>query len=478
MLSMLVMTFASCASSDEDEMDTNIVSTAEAEEKYEYFPEEVDFGGKEYHILNCEREQWKYIAMFTSHEYQGAAINDAFYARPVWIEETLNCKLVEVNMAMSELSGEFDKDVSSGSNTYSAYFLPAGGYYGSFMNKAIAGQLEDLDNVETIHLEEDYYVDYLVDNMSIANRHYAAASDAQLAYFEGAWVLFFDVQRLTDMQINMPYDYVKNGTWTLETLMQLATQAATPDASTGSYEFVEGGSAVYGFCGHPGISYALFYGAGGVIATKNADDFPELNVENQGFVYRAQDVGEFLTTAGVVFQCRPGDEAADPTNMITNRRAAFVGSEVFEFKDAIAAGVDFGVVPYPKYNEDQEDYMTTANYNGNYFVIPISNANPEEIGLIYDAMSWEAKKSFEKADFVDHLELKMNAGEMEEDVEMLRIIRETMNGDAASFTGTAVDLRNVIMSSINSGATTIASDIAEAKTKTQKLFKSLQTVFE
>ena len=164
--------------------------------------------------------------------------------------------------------------------------------------------------------------------------------------------------------------------------------------------------------------------------------------------------------------------------MILGHRAAFVASEVFEMKDAIAGGIDLGVVPYPKYNEDQENYMTTANYNGNYFVIPITNPNPEEIGLIYDAMAWEAKKTFEQAYFVDHLELKMNSGEMMDDVEMLRIIRESMNGDPAVFTGTGLDLRTTVQSSILGGATTLASDILENKNKTKKLLDSLNIAFK
>ena len=146
-------------------------------------------------------------------------------------------------------------------------------------------------------------------------------------------------------------------------------------------------------------------------------------------------------------------------------------------KDAIKGGIDLGVAPYPMYNDDQETYMTTANYHGNYFAIPITNPDPEEIGLIYDAMAWEAKRTFEQAYFVDHLELKMNSGEMEDDIEMLRIIRETMNGDPALFTGLGVDLRIAIQGSVLSGGG-VSSEVASNKTKVQKLLNTLDKVIK
>ena len=477
LLAMLAVPLTSCGNDEVLEAETDSVSTEVAEDVYEYFPEGVDFGGKEFNVMNCEREQWRYIAMFTSHEYLGSTINDAFYSRTMWIEETLNCTLVEHNMPMSELSAAFDRDVNSGACEYEASFLPVGGYYGSFMTKAMAGQLVQLDNVDTMHLDEEYYVGFLNSNMSLKNKHFAVASDAQLAYFEGSWALFFDVETLTNMQIDLPYDYVKNGTWTLELVQQMATMAATPD-DTGSFDFVAGGSAIYGIAGHPGIVHGFLYGVNASIMTKDSNDFLQLNVDSHDYIDRAQAVGNLMKMQGVVFQCRPGTEEEDPTEIILGQRAAFIATEMFELKDSVAGGIDLGIAPYPKYNEEQENYMTTANYNGNYFVIPVSNPDPNEIGLIYDAMAWEAKKTFEQAYFVDHLELKMNTGEMEEDVEMLRIIRESMNGDPASFTGTGLDLRNTIQSSVLGGAGSLSSDIASAKTKTEKLLKSLDAAFK
>ena len=474
LLSMMLIPLSSCGGTEEELTDTEAVTTTDPEESYQYFPEGVDFGGKEYHILNCEREQWEYIAMFTSHEYLGQAINDAFYSRTAWIEDTLNCKLVENNIPMDQVMPELDSKLNAGEDLYAGAFVQVGGIYGNAMTKVLQGQLYELDSVEAMHLDENYYVKYMMDAMSVGKKHYTAASSNQLAYFEGSWHIFFDVGILTDAQVDLPYDYVRNGTWTLETMAQMARQVMTT-GEAGNYDFDPYGSAKYGITG--GID-ALFYGIGGIYATKDAEDFPMLNVETTGFVDRVQAIAAIVAEEGLYLDNDYTNPDKHTNKLLTNRRVAFTSGEIFQLKLTIEAGVDVGIVPLPKYNEDQERYMPFANINGNYFVIPITNSKPEEIGLIYDAMAWEADKTFEKVYYVDHLELKMNSGEMEDDVEMLQIIRESMSGNAGLLSGTVADLKKAVNGSMLNGGHTVASDIATSKKSVNALLTAIKATLD
>ena len=158
---MLAIPLSSCANEEEAVETETVASTEEAVEQYPYFPDSVNFDGKEYHILNCLRDQWLTISYVTSHEYNGDAINDDVYRRTLWLEETLNCKLVETNVEMEDVMTYFDNDVSSGANEYALFYLQMGGVYTSMTTRVLSGQVKSLSEVETVHLDEEYYYQYL-----------------------------------------------------------------------------------------------------------------------------------------------------------------------------------------------------------------------------------------------------------------------------------------------------------------------------
>ena len=478
-LFMLIIPLISCGNAEEDtDTDVNAVSTISEDEGYKYLPEGTDFGGREIHILNCLREQWDTISYVTSHEYNGEAINDDVYARTLWVEETLNCKLVENNVEMSKVMDEFDKDVSSGTGQYALFYLQAGGVYTSMSTRILAGQVAEMTDISTIHLDEEYYYQYLTKAMSIGGKSYTTGSDAQLHCAEGVGVVMFDAKRLQEANVDMPYDYVRNGTWTLETMEGMALQAKDLKGDT-EWKWNDNGSCVYGISVQDHAIPVLMIATDALLGRKDNADFLYLDCKNVSFSDRALKIGSIMNNADGLIDFAEGDDSNkhNRTAMIENRRAAFVIQGLHMIRVATRAGLEYGVVPSPKYNEDQTNYQTSANFNANYPCISVAYAYPEDAGLVLDMLSFEAHRTFEKVYYEDHLELKNNADDLAEDnIEMLRLVRSTITADPLSISGVAKKMASAVQNSIKNGGANLSSAITENEKSVTGLLTAMQNM--
>ena len=82
------------------------------------------------------------------------------------------------------------------------------------------------------------------------------------------------------------------------------------------------------------------------------------------------------------------------------------------------AEIEYGIVPYPKYNEAQKDYRSFAT--DEFFVIPITSRNPSRTGLIAEAMAAEGYKQIYPAYY--EVALKVKYLHDDESVQALDII--------------------------------------------------------
>ena len=288
--------------------------------------------------------------------------------------------------------------------------------------------------------------------------------------------MLFDVEILKNSNIDMPYDYVRNGTWTLETMANMAIQA-TDLKSDGTFDWDQQGECVYGISVESHSTSILLTGANALFGRKDSDDFLYLDCETTLFSDKAMDIAGMYSSEGVINMCT-GNDGNEREAVMLNRRSAFHIQGLHMIRSTVQAGLDFGVVPAPKYNEEQENYQCSANFNANYPCISISYAYPEEAGLILDALSFEAHRTFEKVYYEDHLELKNNSGEMIDDIEMLRLIRKSITADPLHISGVAPKLLNAVRGSIENGGSQLASSIAQNKEAPTKLLISMKALFK
>jgi len=101
----------------------------------------------------------------------------------------------------------------------------------------------------------------------------------------------------------------------------------------------------------------------------------------------------------------------------------FYSNQLYVSLDLRAMETDFGILPMPKYDEAQEDYISVANtWFSDHIVVPVTNTDLEMTGHLLDAMGYYAQKHITPA-FVD-VAVKSKGTRDEDSVRMIDIILE------------------------------------------------------
>jgi hypothetical protein len=90
---------------------------------------------------------------------------------------------------------------------------------------------------------------------------------------------------------------------------------------------------------------------------------------------------------------------------------------------------DFGILPHPKYDENQTEYYNGTAHVVPIFAIPITNPDPERTGIFIDALTALSATTITPAYYTISLEGKFTRDE--DSIEMLDIIRSSRIYDLA-----------------------------------------------
>lgn len=193
--------------------------------------------------------------------------------------------------------------------------------------------------------------------------------------------------------------------------------------------------------------------------------------ESERFVNVATKLMDFLSYEG---NLRASSEELSQENAgyiypFTTDRAVFLGAEIKTGRYLKQKGfeTEYGIVPLPKYDENQTEYYTPIVENLLVFTIPTTCTNPEEIGTIVDAMTYLGYTDVLPEYYNQTLYRGLNN---EEDGSMLDIISSSRGVDMAYFYGWNTDLAWKIGNSILSGQLDFSSSInAEKDSINQKI---------
>ena len=160
------------------------------------------------------------------------------------------------------------------------------------------------------------------------------------------------------------------------------------------------------------------------LSVKGDDGLPSLAISDEGFIDRFLDLYDFIRKSECVFlSTNEGSYVGDDresAKIFSEGRALFVAEILGNSASMRDVDFDFGILPYPKYTEDQAEYHTTAWDAYNLFCIP-RTADLDFTGVVTENM---AARSFEEVlpAFYDKA-LRSKYARDEDSAEMISIIR-------------------------------------------------------
>lgn len=461
----LLLVFCACAEIDDGEVnDTGTVAEGISEKEPEDdgqpiytsddLPEGLNFDSKTINIASSDRSWWEDEVSVS--DLNGELVNDAVYNRNLSVENRLgiNINNIKIPYAASNTStvDAVKKSVLSGSPDYDIVFANA---YVSLAN-SVSGIYHNLYDVDHINLKKDYWSQGVNEAIVYGDAQYAATGAIALSTLRFTFATIFNKKIFDDNSIPYIYDTVREGKWTLEYQYNL---------TKGFYQDKNGNNRadagdLYGFITNEFISSDPYWISCDVpIIGRNADgeyeyvlDAGKLSDLVDKLLQLYLDPGTFC-----IVHKTADAEQDEMRKMFSEGRGAMVTLRLMEAESAdLRMMVDpYGIVPMPKYDENQESYYTLMH--DQFTVVSVTATVNEDdfgaMGALLEAMASESNRSVMPAYYESTLKYKYSSDP--ESWEMLDIVVENIKTDAgivytSSLSNPHHKLRSIMGTKINS----------------------------
>lgn len=337
-----------------------------------------DYGGHVVNILLNDQDD-RFVDIMTDGEETGDVMNDIVYARNRAVEEKYNVKIEGKSDTYTNVNATLKKEVQGGLTDYDLYFSNS---YAAEL--ASGGFLYQIDELPNVNLSNPWWDQAALEGLSIAHKNYLVTGDISPTSMLTSSCLVFNKSLFSSHDMEYPYALAANGKWTLDKLVTMTKGLTTDVNGDGKYVL---GDDVFGFsswmCDSP---YSLFFGAGATFSSKDADDIPNLDfdVDKISSVYSSlyrlilEQNSYFVTDAAkyeTTYQC------------FANGGAYFCEITLQKI-DLFLRDMedDYGILPIPKWDEEQKDYLSFVNSAGGVVVVPNNPEDAERTGMIMEAL--------------------------------------------------------------------------------------------
>ena len=339
--------------------------------------EDEDMNGMNFRI--GVRDNWYYNEVFIEDE-TGENVDDAIYRRNKKVEERFNINIIPLKSA--DPQAEALKAVKAGDDSMDLVVTHMLLLAGSSLSNPYLDWME----IPTIDLSRQWFLQDAVRKMSVNNRLFVVPGEFCMSILENSYCMYFNKSLLRDYGLEDPYRLVLDGKWTIDKLNEITRgiyQDFDNDGKKSAGDF-------YGLAtNYHSSSITYTYSSGMRIMQNNADGIPEHIVPNEKLFANFQKVYDLLINNPGAFAGTWGEDNA----MYEDNRAIFWNNMFDRTKVLRKMEEDFGIVPYPKYDEAQYSYYTMADGGASMTAIPITVKDPNKAGKIISALNAESWKT-------------------------------------------------------------------------------------
>ncbi len=472
LISLLVS--VSCGSDEKTQTDTTAdpsseTTTTEDTAKLEPTLPNTRYDGYEFRVLTkgVNNVHWK-SKDIQANEETGDVINDAVYKRNLAVNERFGITIVDIASPSGtwNLTDTLRASVMAGSDDYD---MAASGFTDCPVKMAAEGGLVDLNTIPYMDLSKPWYDQNSIEQLQINGKNFAVAGDMLIMDDDATLGVLFNKQMAEDYKLDDLYQLVKDGKWTIDIMTKYAAEAAADLNNNGKMDFED----QYGLASQPSNTYATLIGFGVQSVTRSNGDEFEFNVQTEKFVdaltksLKMNRNYDFTLHESKISGVNDiyGD-VIDPA--FTSGRVLFNYASLVRVSHFRSMEIDFGIIPQPKFDEDQDNYYATVSLAcADSIVVPSSATNLERTGAIIEALSAEGYYCMKDA-YYDNV-LKAKGARDEESSEMLDIIFENRVFDLGymyDWGGITAAINKLEID--GNIASTIDSNLQAAKTAMQK----------
>lgn len=428
---------------------------------------ERNFGGYKFKVLSRAGSQ--YTLDFFDDGTTSEPVNEAVYRRNAYLQDRYGFEVVLYTVDSSDESAHSDelkRSITAQDGQYDLgliHTIAAG-------TLAADGDLYNWNDIPVLDFTQPWWSDSIIECLEVGKALYMATNSTSLHSMEYAWGMVFNKDLTADMQVGEDfYGLVRSGEWTIDRLYSV-TRKISDDIDG---ELGMGKNDRYGM----GINWwggtiALMYGMGQKVCERDSDGYPVLNFNTPKMVSIVEKMYNLMYENE---SCMTPVYMPDVYTAFKESRILLCEIVINELANLRDMGDEFGVLPLPKYDTSQKDYLTMVDGHANMMCIPSYIDNPERHGVILEAMAALSQQMVLPAYYDVTLQNKNSRDE--ESKEMLDII---MNGRTYDF-GYLYDIGGmsfIIYKLMEGHSTNFVSDYMSAEPAAVTQIMNLVSTFE
>ena len=421
-------------------------------------PDDLKFEGRTFNFMvrgdSGRRDE------FIADEITGEIINDATLAREQVVEDRFGIQIEWVEVSHDDVVTHVRASLNSGLVEFDLIAAETDhivtlGSEGFFMNWIDAPMID---------FEKPWWnpESNMVDSLSINGKLYGITGDISRLFVQKHFVCYFNKEIMGNYPtIPNLYDLVLEGKWTLDKMTEYGALVKEDLNGNQKMDIQDR----YGFASYyatPFDNWIIALGQNTI--TKNAEGKPEFRLNDPAMIDLCALLTEIYNSDTT---CLAPGNRAETTKFFAEGHCLFtVGG--FEWASGMRDMTnDFGMIPYPMMNEDQDGYYTGySDVGASCVAIAKIHKDYEFACAVTEALAAESYRKVTTAYFETALKEKYSRDSQSS--QMLDMIREGIVFDFGFFYGSQLSDPDIIMRSAVSGG----------KNNYTSLYKSLSRIYE
>ncbi len=368
-------------------------------------PEEVRFDGKQVTVLTRSLSSSDTISLHPfASALNGDKLNDEIYNRELRTEERLGIKLEHVVDDSGTEHSPLDRLTLSVQAQLDEYQLAAPNCYSAgnsvYLSQNIFYNLKNRERFPYTDTSAPYYFSEFIDQATYRDALYFVAGDISLDLIGNMFGTFFNKTIAEDVGYGDQtlYGLVRTGQWTIDKQLEIAAAAYTDVTGNGTTD-----DDVFGLTITNLASLDAYLSAFNMTFVDNKGDSLAYNIDFE----RHFDICE--TVYSMIFERKDlyvinnyyyyggytDDEAFEIiTDKFVNEETLFATMEIEALSSKRVRNMrsDYGILPIPMFDEEQDGYHTSSYGIFSVWAIPTTTAETELSSAVLEYMSFYSYK--------------------------------------------------------------------------------------
>ncbi|MBP5269603.1 MAG: hypothetical protein ILO42_01440 [Clostridia bacterium] len=395
--------------------------------------------------------------LIAAEEFNGDVINDAIVRRTIRLEEDLGIEIevLDVNYStINKVTGSGERPYDIGTATLS-----------EIMNVVNAGSTVDLRALDNAELDRPWWDQNANSKFKIGKRLYYTLSDFFITGIDNSRCVYFNKELAGSVGYPDVYSLVSDNAWTIDKMKEMSLLAV--DNLNGDDTLDENDRL--GIVNNATTLYeVMLTGCDAEIIKLNGDGLP--------YFVPYDETEWFITVYNRLIDVFSKDKHYLVTSTDVGRRMFSSGQALFTTDTMFLcssmrmnSGIEFGIMPVPKYSVDQEKYLHVSPNPDVFFIIHSGDSDDLEriAGILNYASFYSSEYYADDALMPCYFEVALTTKSAPDYASSnnLHLVHDNISY-VIKIVGT--DLSNAIYTKFKNGSTDLSDIYKSTKTQNQK----------